>query len=939
MLSVSAEVSVDGTVACTDMTQKFINPSDVLVPEARHSFPLYRGAVVTSFDCIVGDKRYLHGCVKPAGLANDDFNRAKTSGKRQAAALLEEVTPEMFETALGNIPPHTIVTVKLRCVHELETVVMKDEKAEGLAITIPSSIAPYYRGLNGHASHRDPSPVEEGLKIEIRVANNGIINVESCRIESGHDAYYQGTQPMPRPVVIGDLVEATKLQADTAETPRTQSVWRYTSASPVLKKDFVLVVQMRPEYPLRSRAVIEPIDSKGLAAMMVSLRPTDLFGSAVRPQAFMGEILFLLDRSGSMKGAAGPESTRKIDTMRDAMKLALAGLPDTCVFNIISFGGEVRGMWPQSRSASDSRSIDDARVYVSHIEADMGGTEVLQVLKAATTNRLQSQVSTQVILITDGEVYEPQNPILKFVRETRRQLGDKIRFFTLGIGDRVSHHIMESIAELGGGYCDVVDVAKRPYWEDRLNRLLRSAMEPNSWSCEIALGPGYHCQSLATTRFAVPESDTSSNQRASVPYVQAPDPVPLLQPYRYKSLFFLLDLRGGSAPLSVTVTTTTPGAKRKEYKLEVEETSFNTRTIHHLAAKTVLVALEKEVNKEAVEADMDTLRANAEYLGTEYTIASKWTSFVAVEGDPKEQAQEVKVDMYSAPLRSTSEHSSSSNNDPKPKGRGHSPEGHASDPILKASQSNCRRIAIYPENMQYDSSSVSRQWKSLSSVHGFIKGMIAAEHEEEHASITWRTAVRCQRDGLFVLDEALRMNLRAHFCASATVRLDKQIRQLSRPHMLADGDMAAVVDTLMIMSYFETHLAAERNSWDLLIGKAERRVLLLLGFKEDDDEVLAPLHEMLTRSIAHVHFNEAVYSASVERQSGNEKGPRRVTVKTCPVCDVDFDAEAWPECGGKVFVCCNDDCYNELPGGRKEFDNWDLFWKHEVESGHLCCPV
>ncbi|KAH8162727.1 hypothetical protein CIB48_g5525 [Xylaria polymorpha] len=951
MLSASVDVSIDGMVACAELTQKFINSSDILIPEARHSFPLYGGAVVTSFDCTIGDERHLRGCVKPTQLAKDEFNKAKTSRKRHAAALLEELTPEMFETALGNIPPQTIVTVKLKYVYELEVVVMKDEKSEGLAITIPSSIAPCYGGSASRTSRRDPKPAEEGLKIDIRVADSGIIDADSYRIESGHDVDYQGTQPAPRLVAIGGLAEVAKLQAKAPETPRMQSVWYYASASPVLKKDFILVIQLRAEHMLCSRAVIEPADSKGLAAMMVSLRPTDLFGSAVRPQAFVGELLFLLDRSSSMGLAEDSESTIKIDTMRGAMELALSGLPDMCAFNIISFGSEVRGMWPQSRPASDSRNIGEARTFLSHVAADMGGTEVLQALKAATATRLQSRDSTQIILITDGEVYEPQEPILQFVWEKRQQLGDKVRFFTLGIGDQVSHHIMESIAELGGGYCDVVDVVKRPYWENRLNRILRSAMEPNSWSCEVALGPGYHNQSLVTTRFALPGgSDQSPNQTASVPYVQAPYPVPQLQPYRYKSLFFLLDLRGGSTPPSITITTTTPGTKTREYTLNVESTSFNTRTIHHLAVKAVLVGLENETKREVGETNI--MRANAEYLGTEYTIASKWTSFVAVEGDAEEQEQTVKVDMYLAPVLESLadgllslETDNSTDDDywdvptKKAKKKKRTSQMVSTDVVdielpsrKKANISNLDSDDD-DENRRYTRDSVSADRESISSrIHQSV-------FEEEHTSITWRSAVRCQQNGLFCLDETLRKNLRVHMCVGAAERLEEQVSELiTHSRVLGDEAIVLIVDTLMMISYFETHLAAERDSWNLLMGKAEREVLLLLGFGEDEDKVLAPLCDMLTRSIAHVHFNVAVYSASVERQSGSKRDGNGATMKTCPVCDVDFDAGAWPECRDRAFVCCNDDCYGEQLGGRMEFDNWDLFRKHQVDTGHLCCP-
>lgn len=395
----------------------------------------------------------------------------------------------------------------------------------------------------------------------------------------------------------------------------------------MLKKNFILVLQMRQEDRLRSRAVLAPANASGHAALMVKIRPNDLFGSAVRPQHFSGEILFLLDRSNSMGWTEEGDSDLKIDAMRAAMSLALSGLPHTCVFNIVSFGSEVRGMWSESRPAGDPANVKHAKAHLPYIKADMGGTEVLMAPQASVERSLPSHKSTQVILITDGEVEsEPRDPILQFVWETRRRLGDKIRFFTLGIGDRVSHRIVESIAELGGGYCDIVDVVKRPRWQGWLNRMLRSVMEPDSWSCEIGLGPGYENQNLLNFRFG---SDRLRDP-SLVPVVQAPHPVPPLHPYSYKSIFFLLDLRAGEPPQTVSLQTT-EGAKKKTFTLRVETANLSSGTLHHLATKAALVDLEDQTKREGVETDIS--RSNAESLGAQYSITRKCTSFVAVAKD------------------------------------------------------------------------------------------------------------------------------------------------------------------------------------------------------------------------------------------------------------------------------------------------------------------
>lgn len=637
ILRVSVHVSIDGTISHTKLTQSFHNPSEIDIPEARHTFPLYHGAVITSFECQIGDSRRLRGVVKPTAQAKREFKEAKEK-KREASALLEELTPEIFETSLGNIPAKTTVEINLTYVHELKVVTSKEEKSEGLAVIIPTSIAPRY------ADALTPSPLPaahyDQLEITIGVLDNGSINAAGSHVESNHPSTtYQGLQPC-RDLVVANIAELRHLNSATSSQPELQHVWKHASnTQPTLQGDFIFVIQMLEEARLQSHAVMTPANDMGHAALMVSLRPNDLFGSAVRPDMFKGEILFLLDRSSSMGWTRGGTNGRKIETMRSAMSLALSGLPSTCRFNIISFGSEVRGMWPESRRADNPGDLSYAKEYVANVQANMKGTKVLLALKGAVNNCAPSCCSTQIILITDGEVdREPHDSILKHVWETRKTYGEKIRFFTLGIGDSVSHSVMESIAELGGGYCDVVDVAKNPRWEGCLNRMLRSVMEPDAWSCEIDLGPGYQRQSLAASKFGTGDEGGTG----LVHYAQGPHPMPSLQPFRYKSFFFLLDLRDAKPPTTVTVRTTSETAKKKVYSMDIKIPQLREGTIHPLAVRTILRSLKDEVKRTG--ASEEQARLNAEYLGTKYAVASNWTSFVAVVDGTLEQT--CQIDTY-----------------------------------------------------------------------------------------------------------------------------------------------------------------------------------------------------------------------------------------------------------------------------------------------------
>ncbi|ETS83529.1 hypothetical protein PFICI_05405 [Pestalotiopsis fici W106-1] len=1089
ILSISVDVTIDGMVALTKLTQSFYNPSEFVITEARHTFPLYDGAAVTSFDCSIGNERRLQGVVKAKAQARRDFEEHSYK-KREAAALLEELTPEISETSLGNIPGKTTVQISLTYVQELQVVTSQTEKAEGLAITIPTSIAPRY-GAPSRATAL-PELSSDKLNINIKVLDNGTIDPKKCHVESLHPATYQGTQPV-RDTVVTNAADLSSLDLTSESTDQVEHLWQYSESQPPLRCDFIMVIHMHEESRLRSRAFITPIDNFGHAALMVNLRPNDIFGSAILPHEFKGEVLFVLDRSGSMGWTGSGSNTLKIDAMKDAMSLALSGLPLACKFNIISFGSEVRGLWLESHSVSDTESMTDARTYVSTIESNMGGTDILLALTAALKKRdSNSTSSTQIILITDGEVeHEPHNPIFKFVLDKRKELVDKVRFFTLGLGDRVSHRVVESIAELGGGYCDVIDPAKKPRWEDRLNRMLLSVMEPDSWSCDVDLGAGYERQSLAAHQFW--GNDQSDKQMAV--FAQGPHPVPTLHPYRYKSLFFLLQVGISNMPKTVTITTTAASAKRKVYALNVEPTYLKHDTIHPMAVKSILQSLENECKRGVV--DEEQAKTNAEFLGTRYAVTSKWTSFVAVADEDKELPHE--VDIYKAAFREAnietprfemsqvhrrvnrlvlksassanyepyhrlgafsglkfsrysptthksyesrhrdSERESRKNErrgsdgrldsrreadtktpDPSPaeakkqkkdlarpehaddlveiglEPKGHDDQSpisfmHLQRPMLLSGEdgrpppSMSSRLSMPPappvvlrQQAPYEIQSQGfdherripqrlQQGDSFPEDINFVVGetsmsrMACCSDDNESdepckdscpdtayethpftqlpvGAITWKHAARFEEQGLFVLPGGVQASLHKHFCPKTVGKMHESLRDLPPTKSVKSEEHPVLIDTLLMIQYFKTHLADQEDYWNLVIGKAERTVLLALGLDENQEEPLEPLYDMLSSAISHAHFLEAVKDSSVSKIL-TETPSASPTPGTCLVCDMPIDKnDEETGAASRDFVCLADECYDTSSHSRVRYPNWTEFWAHQIQSGHLICP-
>ena len=200
-------------------------------------------------------------------------------------------------------------------------------------------------------------------------------------------------------------------------------------------------------------------------ALMCTLPPGS-FSKKRNPSQQRREILFLADRSGSM--------TDKIYSLRSAMDFFLKGIPVGCTFNIWSFGSSFQSWSPYSLEYNEL-NLNAALAYVrNYFWADMGGTELLPAIQAIANARDRA-VETDVMILTDGETWRMED-VLTFIRQACARDEGRLRFFSLGIGDYVSHALVEGIAKAGGGYAEVVPSSVRGGWEDRVVSMLNAAL-------------------------------------------------------------------------------------------------------------------------------------------------------------------------------------------------------------------------------------------------------------------------------------------------------------------------------------------------------------------------------------------------------------------------------------------------------------------------------
>jgi len=89
-----------------------------------------------------------------------------------------------------------------------------------------------------------------------------------------------------------------------------------------------------------------------------------------------------------------------IDRVRDTLRLSLRALPTASKFNIIGFGSTVDPLFAQSVKYTEAH-VEIALEYVNQrVHADLGGTELLQPLRAALRAPVVDGYPRQILLLT-----------------------------------------------------------------------------------------------------------------------------------------------------------------------------------------------------------------------------------------------------------------------------------------------------------------------------------------------------------------------------------------------------------------------------------------------------------------------------------------------------------------------------------------------------------
>uniref|UniRef100_A0A3P8R221 von Willebrand factor A domain-containing protein 5A-like n=1 Tax=Astatotilapia calliptera TaxID=8154 RepID=A0A3P8R221_ASTCA len=445
--SIEVELEVRDHVATVVSTLNYENKEDKPL-EAVFVFPLPGDAAVCHFSAQIGQTQIVAE-VKEKQKAREEYDDALSSG--QQAFLLEESdeSPDIFSLSVGSLPPAESASIRLEYVTELAV-----QADDGLRFCLPAVLNPRYQ----------PQGSEDAL-FQVTSVPASLVPYSlsfSARVSS------------PRPISkVESNCSLDPLQY--LNTDQTQATVKL-AAGHKFDRDVELLIYYKDAH--QPTAVVEAGQASaelgslmGDPVVMVSLYP-EFTQSVMSSMASCGEFVFLVDRSGSMDCATNNTEQResRISSARDTLLLLLKSLPMGCYFNIYSFGSRYEHIFSKSVEYSQ-KTMEEALKKVKEMEADLGGTEILEPLKHIYSQPCIQNQPRQLFVFTDGEVGNTKE-VIDLVKKN----SGSHRCFSFGIGEGASSALINGMAKEGGGHAQFITGTDR--MQPKVMQSLRFALQP-----------------------------------------------------------------------------------------------------------------------------------------------------------------------------------------------------------------------------------------------------------------------------------------------------------------------------------------------------------------------------------------------------------------------------------------------------------------------------
>jgi Ca-activated chloride channel family protein len=416
----TVEADIVGFVSRVHVRQVFQNPLNEKI-EAVYVFPLPQHAAVDDMVMTVGERKII-GQIKPRDEARSIYEAARRAG--HVAGLLDQERPNIFTQSVANIEAGADVVVEISYVDLLP---YEDGSFE---FVFPMVVGPRYmpggtNGKQGTGWSPDTTRVPDASKISPPVAVPGT--------RAGHDIDI--TVLIDAGTEIFDLASALHdVKVDRKAAGTVEVSLRHKDELP--NRDFVLRYRTATDEIGDSFLVHE--DERGRFFTLVLQPPR-----RVRPeQAVAKEMIFVIDRSGSMSGFP-------IEKAKEAMRLAIEQMNPNDTFNLLSFaGGTGRCFENPVLNTAENRAT--ALRYLADLHGG-GGTEMMQAIEAALGGPKDAERVRIVGFMTDGYIGND----FAVIDAVKKHAGTA-RVFSFGIGNSVNRFLLDGMARAGRGEAEYV---------------------------------------------------------------------------------------------------------------------------------------------------------------------------------------------------------------------------------------------------------------------------------------------------------------------------------------------------------------------------------------------------------------------------------------------------------------------------------------------------
>ncbi|HZN09601.1 MAG TPA: VIT and VWA domain-containing protein [Pyrinomonadaceae bacterium] len=415
---VKAEIT--GFLSRVVVTQHFENPFSSPI-EAVYTFPLPQNAAVDDMTMTIGE-RTIRGKILPREEAQAVYEGAKSRG--QVASLLDQERPNIFTQSIANILPGEQIKISISYV---ETLRYEDGAYE---FVFPMVVGPRYvpgapsSASNSGGSAPNTDSVPDGSRITPRPAAPGE--------RSGHDISLDVTLDAG---LIVESLESKTHRVDVDRPSSTRAHLKLKRGATIPNKDFIL------RYDVAGRSIQDALlthrSDKGSFFTLILQPPDRVATDDVTPK----ELVFVLDTSGSMSGFP-------IEKAKETMRLALDNLYPSDTFNLITFSGDTRILFPEPVPATTG-NLRRAQEFLA-ASSGGGGTEMMGAIKAAL-EPTDSQSHVRIVcFMTDGYVGND----MQIINEVQKY--KNARVFAFGIGSSVNRFLLDNMALAGRGEVEYV---------------------------------------------------------------------------------------------------------------------------------------------------------------------------------------------------------------------------------------------------------------------------------------------------------------------------------------------------------------------------------------------------------------------------------------------------------------------------------------------------